>query len=81
VIRNDAQQKIDETLTCRAHPLPIFVISYNRGDTLSRVVDSYRKQARPVEIIIHEMAATISRRSLYWTSSPEAELRCTGARP
>jgi hypothetical protein len=54
VIRNDAQQKIDETLTCRAHPLPIFVISYNRGDTLSRVVDSYRKQARPVEIIIHD---------------------------
>jgi glycosyltransferase involved in cell wall biosynthesis len=54
VIRNDAQQKIDETLTCRAHPLPIFIISYNRGDTLSRVVDSYRKQARPVEIIIHD---------------------------
>ena len=38
----------------RGRPLPIFIISYNRGKYLEKVIASYRQQARPVEIIVHD---------------------------
>ncbi|RUU10838.1 glycosyltransferase [Mesorhizobium sp. M7A.T.Ca.TU.009.01.3.2] len=40
--------------SCREMPLPIFIISYNRGDFLRRSVDSYRRMKRNVEIIVHD---------------------------
>lgn len=39
---------------CREMPLPVFVISYNRGAFLRRAVDSYRKMSRKVTIIVHD---------------------------
>ncbi|VWC85731.1 phytanoyl-CoA dioxygenase [Burkholderia lata] len=35
-------------------PLPLIVISYNRGAMLRRVIASYRRQSAPVEIIVHD---------------------------
>ncbi|MFL6721662.1 MAG: glycosyltransferase family A protein [Sphingomonas sp.] len=35
-------------------PVPIFVISFNRGEYLNRTIKSYRAQNIPVEIIIHD---------------------------
>jgi hypothetical protein len=37
-----------------ARPVPIFVISYNRGDTLQQTVDSYMALSDEVEIVIHD---------------------------
>ncbi|MES2203862.1 MAG: glycosyltransferase family A protein [Pseudomonadota bacterium] len=39
---------------CRKKPTAIFIISYNRGEYLKRVISSYKKQDRPVDIIIHD---------------------------
>jgi glycosyltransferase involved in cell wall biosynthesis len=38
--------------------IPIFVISYNRGQYLDRVIESYRAQDIPVEIVIHDNGST-----------------------
>jgi glycosyltransferase involved in cell wall biosynthesis len=37
--------------------IPIFVISYNRGAYLKRVIDSYRRQSVPIEIVIHDFGS------------------------
>jgi len=34
--------------------LPIFIISFNRGAFLRRVIESYRRQSVPVDIIVHD---------------------------
>lgn len=39
---------------CRKKPTPIFIISYNRGHYLEQIIDGYKKQDRPVDIIIHD---------------------------
>jgi hypothetical protein len=36
------------------HPLPLIIISYNRGAMLPRVIASYRRQTVPVEIVVHD---------------------------
>lgn len=38
--------------------LPIFVISYNRGQYLKRVIQSYRAQDVKVEIVVHDNGST-----------------------
>ena len=38
----------------RKRPLPIFIISYNRGKYLQKVIDSYRCQTKPVEVVVHD---------------------------
>lgn len=38
----------------RNRPLPVFIISYNRGNFLEQVIASYRRQSRPVEIVVHD---------------------------
>ena len=40
--------------SCRARPVPIFVISFNRAVCLDRTIASYRRLATPVEIIVHD---------------------------
>jgi len=35
-------------------PIPIFIIHFNRGMMLQRVIESYQKQTVPVEIIVHD---------------------------
>ncbi|MBA2411162.1 MAG: hypothetical protein H0V62_15830 [Gammaproteobacteria bacterium] len=40
--------------TCRASPLPVFVISFNRSNCLRKSIDSYVNADRPVDIIIHD---------------------------
>lgn len=37
-----------------AAPLPVFLISFNRGRYLERVIESYRRQDIRVEIVIHD---------------------------
>jgi hypothetical protein len=39
---------------CRDEPLPIFVISYNRGAFLARVIRSYLRLATQVRVVIHD---------------------------
>jgi Glycosyl transferase family 2 len=34
--------------------LPVFVISYNREPQMLQVIQSYRRQSWPVDIIVHE---------------------------
>jgi hypothetical protein len=34
--------------------VPIFVISYNRGDTLERTIDSYLRLSGAVEVVVHD---------------------------
>jgi hypothetical protein len=35
-------------------PLPIFIISFNRGDFLRRTIQSYQRQTMTVDIIVHD---------------------------
>src|SRR5665213_2020754 len=35
-------------------PIPIFVISFNRGAWLRQVIASYRRQTMPVQIVVHD---------------------------
>ncbi|CAB3765912.1 hypothetical protein B7G54_14015 [Burkholderia puraquae] len=56
-------------------PLPLIVISYNRGAMLRRVVASYQRQSVPVEIAVHDNGSR----------DPDTlrildELRCDGIR-
>ncbi len=51
---NFSPRRIIPVDACRVNPLPIFVISYNRAGALKQAVASYRRQIRPVEIIIHD---------------------------
>ncbi len=43
---------------CRDKSTPIFVISYNRGKYLHRVLQSYQNLNRSVEIIVHDNGST-----------------------
>ncbi len=37
-----------------AMPIPIFVLSFNRGAQLRSVINSYRLQRVPVDVIVHD---------------------------
>ncbi|HMQ07311.1 MAG TPA: polysaccharide pyruvyl transferase family protein [Saprospiraceae bacterium] len=39
---------------CRKKPIPIFIISFNRPEWLSKVIASYRLQTHPIEIVVHD---------------------------
>lgn len=39
---------------CRKKPTPIFIISYNRGNYIKQIINGYKEQDRPVDIIIHD---------------------------
>jgi hypothetical protein len=39
---------------CRARPLPVFILSYNRADELLGTISSFQRQNRPIEIAIHD---------------------------
>jgi hypothetical protein len=42
----------------RQAPTPVFIISFNRGAYLTRVIKSYLRFTRPVDIIIHDNGST-----------------------
>jgi len=42
----------------RAHPLPIFFISYNRGAFLEEAISAAQRQRRKVEIVVHDNGST-----------------------
>lgn len=44
--------------TARASPIPIFIISFNRGAYLKRVIQSYRAQDVDIVIVIHDNGST-----------------------
>jgi pyruvyltransferase len=39
---------------CRARPLPVFILSYNKADKLLQMISSCQRQDRAVEIAIHD---------------------------
>ncbi len=39
---------------CRTRPIPVFLISFNRGATLKRAIAGIRRLATPTEIVIHD---------------------------
>jgi hypothetical protein len=43
---------------CRRNPIPIFIISYNRHNSLEKVMHSYRQLSAPVELVIHDNGST-----------------------
>lgn len=43
---------------CRERPIPVFLISYNRGRMLRRAIEAIRGQWRPTEIVIHDNGST-----------------------
>ncbi len=45
-------------MSAQHHRTPVFVVSFNRGGMLRRVVRSYRALARPVDVVIHDNGST-----------------------
>ncbi|HEV8397066.1 MAG TPA: polysaccharide pyruvyl transferase family protein [Vicinamibacterales bacterium] len=43
---------------CRNHPLPVFLISFNRGEMLERAVAAIRGLSTPTEIVVHDNGST-----------------------
>jgi len=43
---------------CRSRPTPVFLISFNRGAVLEKVVTSIDRLDRPTEIIVHDNGST-----------------------
>jgi len=43
---------------CRRQPLPVFLISFNRGDMLRQSVNGLRRLATPVDIVVHDNGST-----------------------
>jgi hypothetical protein len=43
-----------QVAACRARPLPVFILSYNKADELLRMIASCRRQDRAVEIAIYD---------------------------
>ena len=43
---------------CRTRPLPVFLISFNRGRMLQQAIASIRRLARPCEIVVHDNGST-----------------------
>ena len=42
---------------CRAKPMPVFVLSYNRGAMLRTVVEGYRRKTPGSDIVIHDFGS------------------------
>lgn len=45
-------------MNAQSVPTPVFLISFNRGDMLKRVIASIHRLSRPTEIIIHDNGST-----------------------
>ena len=43
---------------CRQRPIPVFLISFNRGQTLQRAIAAIRRLSTPTEIVIHDNGST-----------------------
>ncbi|WP_292235275.1 polysaccharide pyruvyl transferase family protein [Mesorhizobium sp.] len=43
---------------CRTKPVPIFIISFNRGDHLVKSIESYRRLRTEVDIVVHDNGST-----------------------
>lgn len=43
---------------CRTHPIPVFLISFNRGGMLKRTIAAIRRLSTPTEIVIHDNGST-----------------------
>lgn len=46
------------TTQCRLHPLPVFLISFNRGKMLRKAIASLCHLSTPVEVVIHDNGST-----------------------
>jgi len=51
-------RRILSTSACRARPLPVFLISFNRGGMLKRTIAAIRRLSTPTEIVIHDNGST-----------------------
>lgn len=43
---------------CRARPIPVFLISFNRGGILKRAIAAIRRFSKPTEIVVHDNGST-----------------------
>ena len=43
---------------CRSQPMPVFLISFNRGYMLNKAISSIKRLSLPTEIIIHDNGST-----------------------
>ena len=43
---------------CRRQPLPVFLISFNRGDMLRQAVTALRGLSTPVDVVVHDNGST-----------------------
>jgi hypothetical protein len=50
-------RKLKGPVWCRAKPMPIFVLSYNRGEMLRTVVEGYRRLSPGSDIVIHDFGS------------------------
>ena len=56
--RESTDRKFYPVSVCRTKPLPVFLISYDRGAYLQKAISSIAKQRRQTEIIVHDNGST-----------------------
>lgn len=59
-LRETEARPIVPTRACRVRPVPVFVVSYDRGGMLEEVIESIRRLDRPTEIVVHDCGNTDS---------------------
>lgn len=57
-LRETQTRRILPTSACRSHPVPAFLISFNRGVQLERIIASITRLDRPIEIVVHDTGST-----------------------
>lgn len=46
------------TEDCRSRPTPVFLISFDRGKMLQKVITSIKRQSHPTDIVVHDNGST-----------------------
>lgn len=52
--REPRERRIIPVAVCRTQPVPVFLISADRGDTLPQAVDSIRRLSTPTQVVVHD---------------------------
>ncbi len=52
-----ATRKLKGIGWCRAKPMPVFILSYNRGAMLQTVVEGYRRKTPGSDIVVHDFGS------------------------
>lgn len=57
-LRGSAGAPLLSVAACRRMPMPVFLISFNRGEMLERVIASIKRLARQTDIVVHDNGST-----------------------